>query len=136
MSHRCWRTLSVAAPALLCIFFATSAALSAVGFDGVLIRGLTSDIGNVRRGHAFDQYLSIYNLTLNRISLTVVPTCGCALNGPVRLNAPPLSVTRVVVPYRIRRGAAGRYTRHAIIDYDIGSAHRRFIARVTLRLSE
>ena len=128
------RCLAVIVPAGLCLVFAAVAALSAAGFNGTMIHGLNSDVGTVGRGQKFDQRLSVYNCTLTGMSVTVSPTCGCALKGPGTFNVAPMSAISIVIPYRVRTGTAGRQSRIAIVDYQVGSHKRRRIARVMFLL--
>lgn len=117
-----------------CAVFSTLSVLTAVGLGGVVVRGVSSDIGRVRRGQMFQQRLTIYDVTFNRLYVTITPTCGCALRRQTTFSVAPLSSVNFALPYRVRKGASGWQIRHAIVDYRVGSEREREIAQIRFLL--
>ena len=135
MNNQKIKHLYVSLLAFLCSIFTMCFLASSIGFDGVVIKGLTSSIGTVYRGRKFDQELTFYNLTCQTIHVTVRPMCGCAFKGPTTFLAGPLSCVSIHVPYRVRTGLGQQQSRKVFVDYDAGTIRQRKIATVSFFLS-
>lgn len=126
---------------LLCLIggmvSALFAAIAYTGFDGVYISGLNQFVGDTRSGSLFYQSITIHNIALDPVKVKVMPTCGCAFDGPISIAVPPLSARSVKIRYRVRSNSAlpELMSRKAIISYKIGNAKARVTrASVSFRL--
>ena len=103
----------------------TACVASCLGFDGVVVRNLNADLGEIHRGKEMIQVVHIVNYRLHPVTVLFVPTCGCMSTdrGDQVLNA----FRSVDIPFTFRLDPKinGQVKRDVSVVYMDGDQVRR-----------
>jgi len=106
------------------------------GFDGVIVRNLNADFGEVHRGNKMTQVVRVMNYSFHPITVLFVPTCGCMVSDDGSYVLGVFQSRDLPITYSVGATTNGLAARDVAVTYRVGTSVRRVQGKVRFTVAQ
>ncbi len=102
--------------------------------DGIIVRGLGTDMGEAHIGQTIKCDLRLYNSSFYTAYVVLPPTCGCSVHDTRDFLLRPFTSKVVPFEYSVSEPGSGRASRDVVIMYRQRGRVQRIVGKVFFTL--